>query len=71
LFDSIFKDFKGNFNTRWLGPYEIEAIFDNGSVKIQTLGDEKVSFLVNGHRLKLYQKHKLKGELVKDIMEQD
>jgi hypothetical protein len=63
LFNSRFKDFKGKFNTRWLGPYEIEAIFDNGSIKIQTIDDEKVSFLVNGHRLKLYQKPKSKGSL--------
>jgi hypothetical protein len=70
LFDSRFKDFKGKFNTHWLGPYEIEVVFNNGSVKIQTIDDEKVSFLVNGHRLKLYQNPKSKGEFVKDIMEQ-
>jgi hypothetical protein len=60
---------KGKFNTCCLGPYGIEAIFDNGSVKIQTIDDEKVSFLV-GHRLKLYKNPKSKGEFVKDIVEQ-
>lgn len=70
LFDSRFKDFKGKFNTHWLGSNEIEALFDNGSVKIQAIYDEKVSFLVNGHQLNLYQKPKSKGEFVKDIMEQ-
>jgi hypothetical protein len=70
LFDSRIKDFKGKFNTCWLGSYDIEAIFDNISVKIQTIDYEKVSFLVNGHMLKLYQKPKYKGEFFKDIMEQ-
>eukprot|EP00253_Pinus_taeda_P032465 PITA_32465 len=37
LFDSKFKDFKAKFTTHWLGPYEIEEIFDNGAVKIRTI----------------------------------
>eukprot|EP00253_Pinus_taeda_P010386 PITA_10386 len=37
LFDSKFKDFKAKFTTHWLGPYEIEEIFDNGAVKIKTI----------------------------------
>jgi len=68
LFNSRFKEFKGNFNTRWLGPYYIEVVNNNGSAKIQTIDDEKVS-LVNGKRLKLFQNPKYKGEFVKDIME--
>jgi hypothetical protein len=31
-------------------------MFDNGAVKIKTIDDEHVSFVVNGHRLKLYHK---------------
>ena len=56
LFDSRFKTFKGKITTRWLGPYEVVTMFDNGAVKIKTIDDEHVSFVVNGHRLKLYHR---------------
>ena len=32
LYDSRFKDFKGKLCTRWLGPYEVDTVFDNGPV---------------------------------------
>ena len=67
LFDSQFKDFRGKLTTRWLGPYEVEQVFDNGSVRIRTIDDEKVSFLVNGHRLRLYQKPMSKGQFISDL----
>ena len=70
MFDSRFKDFKGKLTTRWLGPYEVEQVFDNGSVRIPTIDDEKVSFLVNGHRLRLYQKPMSKGQFISDIQTQ-
>jgi hypothetical protein len=47
LFDSKFKNFKAKFTTHWLGPYEIVEVYDNGSVKIQTIDDEANSFTVN------------------------
>jgi hypothetical protein len=37
LFDSKYKTFKGKLMTRWLGPYEVEIVFDNGSIKIKTI----------------------------------
>jgi hypothetical protein len=56
LFDSRFKTFKGKLTTRWLGPYEVDTVYDNGAVKIKTIDDGQVSFVVNGHRLKFYHK---------------
>jgi hypothetical protein len=56
LFDSRFKIFKGKLTTRWLGPYEVVTMFDNGDIKIKTIDDEHVSFVVNGNILKLYHK---------------
>jgi hypothetical protein len=56
LFDSRFKTFKGKLTTRWLGPYEVVNVYGNGAVKIKTIDDEQVSFVVNGHRLKFYHK---------------
>lgn len=54
LFYSRFKYFKGKLTTRWLGPYEIEELFENGAIKIKTIDDQHISFLVNGHTLRLY-----------------
>ena len=56
LLDSRFKTFKGKLTTRWLGPYEVDTVYDNGAVKIKTIYDGQVSFVVNGHRLKLYHR---------------
>jgi hypothetical protein len=56
LFDSQFKTFKGKLTTRWLGPYEVDTVDENGVVKIKTIDDGQVSFVVNGHRLKFYHK---------------
>ena len=67
LFDSRFKDFIGKLTTRWLGPYEVEQVFDNGSVRICMIDEEKMSFLVNGHRLRLYQKPMSKGQFISDL----
>ena len=54
LFDSQFRIFKGKLTTRWMGPYEVVTAFDNGSVKIKTIDGSEVSFVVNGHRLRIY-----------------
>ena len=64
LFDSKFKDFKGKFTTHWLGPYEIQEVFDNGFVGIKTIDEEEASFLVNGHKLKIYNKPLNQDEFV-------
>jgi hypothetical protein len=56
LFDSRFKTFKGKLTTQWLGPYEVDIIYDNGALKIKTIDNGEVSFVVNGHRLKFYHK---------------
>ena len=69
MFDSKFKDFQGKFQTHWLGPYEIVEIFYNGAVKIRTIDEEEVTFLVNVHRLNLYQKSLSREEFVKKFQE--
>ena len=69
LFHSKFKDFQGKFQTHWLGPYEIMKIFENGAIKIRTIDEGKVAFLVNGHRLKLYHKPLSREEFVKKFQD--
>jgi hypothetical protein len=56
LFDSRFKEFQGKLRTRWLGPYEVDTVFPNGTVRLLTIDDSKTPLLVNGHRLRLYQR---------------
>jgi hypothetical protein len=65
LFDSKFKDFKGKFQTHWLGPYEIDEVFNNGAVRVKTIDELQTPFIVNGHRLKVYHKPLSKEEFVK------
>jgi hypothetical protein len=55
LYDSRFKEFQGKLRTRWLGPYEVDTVFPNGTVRLLTIDDSKTPLLVNGHRLRLYQ----------------
>jgi hypothetical protein len=54
LYDSRFKEFQGKLRTRWLGPYEVDTVFPNGTVRLLTIDDSKTPLLVNGHRLRLY-----------------
>ena len=54
LFDSRFKNFKGKLTTHWMGPYEVVIAFDNESVEIKTIDGSQISFVVNGHTLRLY-----------------
>jgi hypothetical protein len=56
LYDSRFKEFQGKLRTRWLGPYEVDTVFPNGTVRLLTIDDSRTPLLVNGHRLRLYQK---------------
>jgi hypothetical protein len=54
LYDSIFKDFPEKLQTRWLGPYKIKEVHDNGTVTLATIDRFGSRFLVNGHWLRLY-----------------
>ena len=51
-------------------PYEIITIFYNGSIKIRTIDDEQVTFVVNGHRLKVYRKPVTKHEIIHGLTHQ-
>ena len=52
LYDSRFKrDFKGKIRTRWLGPYQIDRVFDNGIVCLVTSDEDHMPLFANVHRL--------------------
>ena len=67
LYDSRYKDFKGNLRTRWLRPYVVEGCHDNGLVQIRTIDEESIPLLVNGHRLKMYKRPLSKQEFIDNI----
>jgi hypothetical protein len=56
LYDSIFKYLKGKMKKRWMGSYQIDTCYENVSVKIETIDNDKVPLLVNGYTLKIYKK---------------
>ena len=70
LFNSRFKNFKGKLTTRCLGPYEVVTTFDNGSLKIKPIDGSEVSFIVNGHRLRLYHQPTSRQDFVQNVLQQ-
>jgi hypothetical protein len=56
LYDSRFKEFKGKLCTLWLGPYEVDTIFPNGTVRLITIDGSNTQLHANGHRLRLYRR---------------
>ena len=71
LFNSRFKNFKGKLTTHWMGPYEVVTAFDNGSVKIKTIDGSKISFVVNGHGLRLYHQPTSKQDFIQNCLQQN
>lgn len=66
LFDSRFQEFRGKFHTRWLGPYEIDEVFQNGVFQLIPRDGKRV-MLVNDHHLKMYHKPTSKEEFVAEL----
>ena len=69
LYDSRFKNFKGKLTTHWMGPYKIDTVYDNGSIKIKTIDEQQTLLLVNGHRLRVYNKALSKEEFLTHILQ--
>jgi hypothetical protein len=69
FYDRRFKNFKGKLTTRWMGPYEIDIVYDNGSIKIKTIDEHQTPLLVNGHRLRIYNKPLSKEKFLTHILQ--
>lgn len=48
----------------------METIFENGAVRIKTLDEKPISFIVNGHILRVYNKPLSKYEFVLNMLQQ-
>ena len=53
-----------------MGPNEVVTTFDNVSVKIKTIDGSQTSFVVNGHRLRLYHQPISKQDFVQNVLQQ-
>lgn len=67
IYDSRYKDTMGKLQTRWLGPYEIDEVFQNGAVRLATIDLVRFKLLVNGHRLRLYHKPTTKEDFLQQF----
>ena len=47
----------------------MNAIFDNGTVRLVTIDDTRTSFIVNGHCLRLYHRLTSKDRFFKQLFE--
>ena len=52
-----------------MGPYEIDTVYDNGSIKIKKIDEQQTPLLVNGHRLRVYNKPLSKEEFLTRILQ--
>ena len=48
----------------------MENVFDNDFVTFKTIDDEQVSFVLNGHRFRLYHKPVTREKFVKSLSRQ-
>jgi hypothetical protein len=53
-----------------MGPYDIDTVYDNGSVKLCTIDEAQTPIMANDHRLRLYQKPTSKEEFIQDLIKQ-
>ena len=54
-----------------MGPYKVVTAFDNGSVKIKTIDGSEISFVVNGHRRRLYHQPTSKQDFIQNVLQQN
>ncbi|KAL1554917.1 hypothetical protein AAHA92_15421 [Salvia divinorum] len=55
LFQSRLKLMPGKQKSKWIGPFTIVALRANGAVELKGSNPNSNSFLVNGHRVKLFR----------------
>ena len=53
-----------------LGPYQVDTYYDNGEIKIRTIDEDNIPFLVNGHRLRVYRKPLIKEDFIQQFQRQ-
>ena len=54
LYDNRHKDFPGKLHIRWMGPFRVSQVFQNGSLQLENLQGQWLDNRVNGSRVKRY-----------------
>ena len=68
MYDSQFKrDLKGKIHTRWLGPYIVDKVFDNGTIRLTNIDENQTPLFANGHRLRIYHKPISKDAFISQV----
>lgn len=65
LYDSRFKYFKGKPYSKWMGPYEVDTVFDNETIRLIKIDEAHTPMIINGHRLRLYHHPASKDSFIK------
>jgi hypothetical protein len=55
LYDSRYRNFPGKLHTRWVCPFVVDKVFDNGSLQLKDLQGNLLETKTNGSRVKLYR----------------
>ena len=53
------RKFPGKLHVRWLGPYLVTKVYENGSLEMSTLDGEPLPTRVNGSRVRKYHQLEL------------
>ena len=51
-----------------MGPCEIDTVYDNVSIRINIIDEHHTRLLVNGHRLRIYNKPLSKEEFITRVL---
>ena len=54
VYDSRHEKFPGKLHIRWLGPFQVTRIHENGSLELETLEGEPLATRINGSRVRKY-----------------
>jgi hypothetical protein len=55
LYDNRHEQFPSKLHTRWMGPYRVTEVFENGSLQLKDLQGNWLETRLNGSRVKRYQ----------------
>ena len=68
--ETLKKQWSRKFDNRWLGPYVVETVHDNGSYSLNELDGTPLRIRVAGKRVKLF-KRRVNGEDIYNNVEED
>ena len=69
--DSLKKQWSRKFDNRWLGPYIIEEVHNNGSYSLKELDGTPLRIRIAGKRVKLFKRRTENGEIYADKEEEE